>query len=684
MLSGDELKGRVGAPKLLDDLTSVICIQLFKARYNPFMAPKARTYTMPFEPMTIEHLGHKLYSQLPPVISELVSNAFDAESPKVEIVLPEGRIKESSEVVVRDFGHGMNADELQGEFLPIGRNRREASGSAYSRNRERRVTGRKGLGKLSGFGVATEIEVRAISSGSAVCLLLNFDAMQKWSRDKPGKDYEPQVVAKRTGATREEDGVEIKLRKMRRKTRIDESAIRHGIAQRLLFIGNNFEVLINGTPIGPGDRLRKRDCRPEYVWNVSSLPTKGRVADDLEVEGWIGFLKKASQVGRGIDIFASNKAIELSSFFNLSSTHAQFARSHVVGELHANFLDDDDDLAVTARNSVVWESMQGVLLQQWGQAALKWAFEEWVKLRKKEKEDVIIRAGKFNTWLDMRPLREQKRARKMVSILVEDPDVEVKIVSPLLEIIKSSVESVAFRDLVEELEDRTVTAATLLKLFGEWRIVEAREHLKLADGRVAALTKLQKFMAEGALEIQQVQPLFRQNTWLVDESWTEAEVELTYTKMLQRKFEEPAQLEEKNRRLDIFGIHAGGAATIVELKHPRKTLSRDDLNQIEQYVDWTRSQYVGTGPSTPKYARGRLIVGKLGNDASVREKLTRLEGSDIRVETFKDLYQRAKYIYGIRDEQLRKVAPEFLRPEGKMQSKKKTAKKKKTRKSTKK
>ena len=77
-------------------------------------------------------------------------------------------------------------------------------------------------------------------------------------------------------------------------------------------------------------------------------------------------------------------------------------------------------------------------------------------------------------------------------------------------------------------------------------------------------------------------------------------------------------------------------------------------------------------------------MGKLGNDASVREKLTRLAGADIRVETFKDLYQRAKYIYGIRDKQLRKVAPEFLRPEGKMQSKKKTAKKKKTRKSTKK
>ena len=34
---------------------------------------------MSFEPMTIEHLGLRLYSTLPPVLSELVSNSHDAE-----------------------------------------------------------------------------------------------------------------------------------------------------------------------------------------------------------------------------------------------------------------------------------------------------------------------------------------------------------------------------------------------------------------------------------------------------------------------------------------------------------------------------------------------------------------------------------------------------------------------------
>ena len=124
-----------------------------------------RPFTMPFQPATIEHLGHRLYSQLPAVIAELVSNSFDAESPKVEIQVPEGRLEPSSEIIVRDYGHGLDADEIQEEYLPISRFRRGKDAKAVlSKNKKRRVTGRKGIGKLSGFGIAAEMDVRAIKT----------------------------------------------------------------------------------------------------------------------------------------------------------------------------------------------------------------------------------------------------------------------------------------------------------------------------------------------------------------------------------------------------------------------------------------------------------------------------------------------------------------------------------------
>jgi len=78
-------------------------------------------------------------------------------------------------------------------------------------------------------------------------------------------------------------------------------------------------------------------------------------------------------------------------------------------------------------------------------------------------------------------------------------------------------------------------------------------------------------------------------------------------------------------------------------------------------VDWARANLAGTGPDSPKYVRGLLIVGHLTRDAKVREKMTRLAGDDIRVETFADLLTQAQNIYGEVERRLKEKAPEYSR-----------------------
>ena len=41
---------------------------------------KNQKLEMSFDPQTIEHLGVKMYSQLPNAIAELIANSYDAES----------------------------------------------------------------------------------------------------------------------------------------------------------------------------------------------------------------------------------------------------------------------------------------------------------------------------------------------------------------------------------------------------------------------------------------------------------------------------------------------------------------------------------------------------------------------------------------------------------------------------
>ena len=627
-------------------------------------------FTMPFDPATVDDLGLRLYSTLPPVISELVSNAHDAESPKVEITIPVGPITQTSEVTVRDWGHGLSANEVQGEFLPIGRKRRGKNGQdRMSKNGKVQITGRKGLGKLSAFGIATEMEVRFVKGGQAVCLRLNYDDLREWPAQNGQTPYRPEFIKTRSGKTSDVDGAEIRLRKLRRSRPISPDDIRCGLARRLNLIGRRFQVFVNGTPVKPGDRVKRADCTGGLSWDVKDLPNGGKTAVGNEVTGWIGFLPDSRQTDRGVDIFANKKAAELGSFFSLSSTHAQWARAYLVGEVHADFLDDEEDLIATARNSVVWECPAGLALQEWGQGALRWAFDKWVEHQREAKEKEVVTVTGFDKWLETRIPAEQRVAQRMVRALIDDPNIDPKSAGPLFDIVKSSVETKAFHELVDTIESEGGDAAQLLRLFKEWRIIEAREHLKLTDGRLEVLEKLHHFIEEGALEVQEMQPLFEQNPWLIDMAWTEAEGQSTYTKLLRQHCgddEEP----ESDRRLDILGIRDGSGMTVVELKRPQTTLSRKNLRQIEDYVDWARSNLLGSGPDAPKYINGLLIVGKRSGNAEVNKLETRLAGSDIRVETFRDIYERAKKYCGYVEKRLEGIAPEYTRKSRKAKRKK--------------
>ena len=121
-----------------------------------------------FDPNTIEHLGISLYSKLPSVLSELVSNSWDADAKNVTIdFLDSG---ENKEIIYSDDGEGMTFDELNDSYLVIGRNRR-TDNQKETTTSGRKVIGKKGLGKLSVFGICDIVEVISIKDGKKIILL---------------------------------------------------------------------------------------------------------------------------------------------------------------------------------------------------------------------------------------------------------------------------------------------------------------------------------------------------------------------------------------------------------------------------------------------------------------------------------------------------------------------------------
>ena len=137
-------------------------------------------YKMEFDPATIKHLGFQMYSTLPQVIGELVANAWDANATKVEISLPDTLIdEETSEIVIIDNGIGMSDQDVRIKYLRIGRDRREKeqAGDETPSPFNRKVMGRKGIGKFSAFGIAKEIVVESVKDEETSHFRMNYEEL---------------------------------------------------------------------------------------------------------------------------------------------------------------------------------------------------------------------------------------------------------------------------------------------------------------------------------------------------------------------------------------------------------------------------------------------------------------------------------------------------------------------------
>ena len=135
-------------------------------------------YRIDFDIATIKHLGLQMYATLPPVIGELVANAWDANATEVRIAIPETPIDERSEIVIEDNGIGMSDSDLRKKYLIVGRDRRESERTDTTpAPLSRPIMGRKGIGKFSAFGIARELEIESASNGAVSRFAMDYDKM---------------------------------------------------------------------------------------------------------------------------------------------------------------------------------------------------------------------------------------------------------------------------------------------------------------------------------------------------------------------------------------------------------------------------------------------------------------------------------------------------------------------------
>ena len=347
---------------------------------------KQEKLRMSFDPHTIEHLGVKMYSNVPNAIAELIANAYDAEAENVIIELFDKCGSKS--IRITDDGVGMDFDDINTKFLRIGRKRRLEDGNALSPNGKRKVTGKKGLGKLAFFGIGDTIDIVTKKDGKQISFTLDWNELLE--TDKP--DYEPQFYI--LDCDKGEHGTSITLKNLKRKSEFDKEGLAISLSKLFNLFDNSFNVTIslNGdVALKIDDKLKYNNITAQFEWSfpafsvtvVSDYDEKGKISGEI-----LSTEKPLKPGLRGITLFANGRLVNAPEFFGVSESSHGF--SYFTGWLNVDFVDDwEKDVISTDRQSLNWDLPETELLRAFLKKTMSELERDWRKQRNEKKKEEI-------------------------------------------------------------------------------------------------------------------------------------------------------------------------------------------------------------------------------------------------------------------------------------------------------
>lgn len=329
--------------------------------------------TMTFDPRTIEHLGVKMYSTLPPAIAELIANSYDACATEVTVKLND----DPKKIEVIDNGSGMTFDEINTNFLRIGRNRRVEEQAPPCK---RLPTGKKGLGKLALFGIGKAVEIITKKNGQQISFLMDwYEIMHTIGDYEPKFNIEPCRL--------EDTGTTIIVHELKRKTNFNHIEMAKSISKLFNFNDENFQIQIilnDGEPLLIDRDLKFSDIEKQFEWEFpKSFELIEEEYDNEDfITGKLFASEKPLRPGlRGITLYANGRMVNQPEFFGRTESSHFF--SYLSGYLDIDFIDTwEEDVISTDRQSLDWENSKLEEMQIHLQLLLKALERDWRTKRK--------------------------------------------------------------------------------------------------------------------------------------------------------------------------------------------------------------------------------------------------------------------------------------------------------------
>lgn len=623
--------------------------------------------TLPFrvDPHMLEDLGLNLYSSLPRVLVEFIANAYDAdaslatismdfdliarlrqemreewkrrqaeaavcakenESPTDSASLEEGLLPEAAAISIQDDGHGMSLNELRDKFLVAGRRRRLEDGERSPKGRV--LMGRKGVGKLAGFGVARLIEVvsKVSEDDHAHAIRLDFASIMGLS-DSSEIKVPTFRLAGDGGLGRQGTRVTF-TRLVHESVKSRERTLRQSIGDHFFLIDpGDFSMRLNRTPVEPSAR------NLAYAWpEADGLAVRELVdhsvaiqetGQDVKFQYRLRFVedRKALRASeRGVRVYAHKRLAAAPSLLHADTNmHGFRMTDYLDGVVYADFIDEHArDYIATDRQGLRWETplLQPVydfLGEQIKEACKNYqAVRDARKLREVE-EDAFTAELIDSSLLS---LREKKLAiaicARLASFHRQGVETEAYREHARLLVgaigkgeIFTAISSLGERDN-PRLHDLTVEVTKLTH-------AEIDQTLGVVRSRIVAIRTFQRIVSavdfRDANNEDELHQILKKNPWLIDPTYFEFlssnRANQTLFERLERKlgigsglpddYDKTVEKESmplgENRRPDLvflLGNISLKRIVIVELKAPNTPLLDKHLVQLEDYMDDTR------------------------------------------------------------------------------------------------
>ena len=593
----------------------------------------------------IQHLGISMYATLPPVIAELVSNAWDADATNVSIKLYDAD-PDNKRIIVEDNGTGMSIEEIQDAFLVIGRNRRREGDTTPG---GRKVIGRKGIGKLSMFGIADEIVVSSVKKINDKNLKNRFRLNLNDIKSSETVYHPPHEIVNEE--TDEPPGTTIEILKIRRKSPFDAKKIAVDLARRFLIFDENFRVFIKHNEEGPIEvkqEMRFEGIDIEFEWEFPNKNLKSSYVHVNEVKGKIYTAKKpVPEDMKGVYLVARGKLVHRNDFYGIRSS--DYAHAYLTGWLAVDFIDDNpyEDNIATNRQELTWEKEELQELRKYLQEVISYVTSKWRKKRKELKEEKIKENTGINIpeWIDSLDSVSKPIARRLVNSILRSDTIEDNRAAEMIHFIYDMFEFDTFKKMAAEIiDDEAIPEEKILELMKKWELVEAREMYKLSQVRIDTIRNFEKLIRENAREVPKIHAFFKKFPWILDPRIMEFRDEVTYSTLLKENFPDQ-KLEESNRRIDFLCNKLVNTLFVIELKRPHHTLTINDLDQAEDYVSFLREKYRGNTPESVSNIEAYIIVGNLPHGTSTRKvrlRMDALKSQKIYVKLYSELLSEAR------------------------------------------